>query len=191
LDDRLLRETLYDCCAVGETMTGWYVIRTKARQESLARQNLFQQGYEAYLPLFLETRQRRRNPIDIVVPLFPGYLFVYLDTASQSTGPIRSTLGVIGMLRFGDRMPRVPEPMIADLKRNTDPETGLVRPPQVCFEAGDKVRVATGPCAGLEGIYQAPAGADRARILIEFLGCQRTATLSNADIRPTGRCSTA
>lgn len=172
-------------------MTGWYVIRTKPLKESLAQQNLFQQGYETFLPLILETRKRRQKVIKLAAPLFPGYLFVSIDTAAQNTGPIRSTLGVIGMLRFGDRMPTVPEPVIANLKQNTDPATGLIRPPQVFFEAGDRVHVAAGPCAGLEGIYQAPAGADRARILIEFLGCQRTATLSNADIRPSGRCSTA
>jgi len=172
-------------------MTDWYVIRTKPLKESLAQQNLFQQGYETYLPLILETRKRRQKVISAAAPLFPGYLFISIDTASQNTGPIRSTLGVIGMLRFGDRMPAVPEPVIANLKQNTNPATGLIRPPQVCFEAGDQVRVATGPCAGLEGIYQEPAGADRARILLEFLGCQRIATLSNADIRLTGRCSAA
>ena len=180
-----------DRCAAGETMALWYVVRTKPRKEALAQQNLLQQGYEAYLPLILEARKRRQHVIKQIAPLFPGYLFLDIDTSSQTFEPIRSTLGVIGMLRFGDRMPTVPEAVIANLKRNTDPETGLIRPPRVCLEAGDKILVTTGPCAGLEGIYQAPVGADRARILLEFLGCQRTATLSSADIRPAGRCATA
>jgi transcriptional antiterminator RfaH len=170
-------------------MTRWYVVRTKPRKEALAQQNLLQQDYEVYLPLVLEARKRRQNVIKLVAPLFPGYVFIDIDTASQSTDPIRSTLGVIGMLRFGDRMPAVPDAVIADLKRNTDPETGLIRAPQACFEAGDKILVTTGAFAGFEGIYQAPTGADRARILLEFLGSQRIATLSNADIRPFGRCS--
>ena len=164
-------------------MTAWYVIRSKPRQEALAQENLQQQGYETFLPLILESRPRRQRTVRVVAPLFPSYLFAFIDTATQSIGPIRSTLGAMGLVRFGDRMPTVPEPVIAELQRNTDPETGLIRPPQPRFNAGDKVLVTSGPCAGLEGIYQAQTGADRVRILIEFLGCQRTATLSTADLR--------
>ena len=92
-------------------------------------------------------------------------MFIAIDTASQRTGPIRSTLGVIGMLRFADRMPAVCEEVIANLKRNTDPETGLIRPPQVCFEAGDKIVVATGPFVGLEGIYTGQLRVSRSECL--------------------------
>lgn len=170
-------------------MTNWNVVRTKPRQEALARDNLERQAYQTYLPLFLEQRRRRQRVVDVAVPLFPGYLFIQIDSSAQGLGPIRSTFGAIGIVRFGERVAVVPESVIRELKERTDPATGLIHPRQAGFSPGDKVVVANGPFAGLEGIYQAPSGVERARILIDFLGCRATATVSNASIRSAGaRC---
>jgi len=38
------------------------------------------------------------------------------------------------------------------------------------FESGDLVRIAHGPLAGLEGVYQGHDGETRAFVLVELLG---------------------
>ena len=165
-------------------MTDWYVVRTKPRQEALARDNLECQAFETYLPLILEKRRRRQRSVDVCAPLFAGYLFVNVEAGVQSIGPIRSTFGAIGIVRFGERLAVVPEQVIQSLKERTDPVTGLIRSPQARFNLGDKVVVTDGPFVGLEGIYQAPSGADRSRILIDFLGRYSTTTLASDALRP-------
>ena len=65
----------------------WYLVQTKRRDEAKANLNLTRQGYETYMPT-----------LDDEV-LFPGYIFV--NTESFST--INSTIGVIGLVRFGDQ----------------------------------------------------------------------------------------
>ena len=68
--------------------------------ERQALENLNRQGF-GHPPA---TDQARTPPPrrwqGTVEPLFPGYLFVQLDLGRQNTAPIRSTRGVIGMVRF-------------------------------------------------------------------------------------------
>lgn len=165
-------------------MRRWYVVRTKPHQELLAQKNLEHQGYHTYLPLCMEQRQRRQRFVKTVAPLFPGYLFSRIDTTVQTTAPIRSTFGTMGMLRFGDRIAVVPDLIIADLQDRTDRDTGLVCPRQAQFSRGDKVAVASGPFVGLEGIYQSQSGGDRVRILLNMLGRQTATILSRTELRP-------
>ena len=61
----------------------WYVVQTQVNGELKAAQNLMRQGFEVYLPCYLKRRRHARK-IDLVSkPLFPRYLFVAIDVATQ------------------------------------------------------------------------------------------------------------
>ena len=57
----------------------WYLLTTKPRQEYIAVENLERQGYQIFLPL-LQSRKRRGTEMRAVIePMFPRYLFIYLN----------------------------------------------------------------------------------------------------------------
>jgi transcriptional antiterminator RfaH len=86
-----------------------HAVRTKPRQKGVALENLTRQGYGDLLPMVPSVGRRRRRS---EAPLFPGYLFVGVKAAEQAYGPIRSTFGVVGLVRFGDYAPELPEAVI-------------------------------------------------------------------------------
>lgn len=149
----------------------WFAVRTKPRQEKLALENLQRQGFETYLPM-IELRKRRRNKwVDVVEPLFPSYAFVRVDPDQTNIAPIRSTLGVTGMVKFGTALTPIPDKVIGFLKKTED-AAGHHHSNKPLFQRGEKVEIMDGPFTGLEGVYQIEKGEDRAMILIELLGRQ-------------------
>jgi len=148
----------------------WYAVQTKPRQESVAALNLQRQGYNIYLPKIRVRKRRRQQWCKVVEPLFPRYLFIDVNTGEQSTAPVRSTLGVVGLVRFGTQLQAVPEQVISFLKQNEETDTGQRAADEWPHQPGDKVRVLEGPFAGLSGIYQMEKDEHRALLLIELLG---------------------
>lgn len=161
----------------------WYLVYTKPRQERVARTHLLRQGYEAYLPLIRELRRRQGRRLPIVGPMFPRYLFVRLDTRTDNWAPIRSTVGVVSLVRFGGEPARVPDDLIALLQEREDGEGLQILPPET-FRAGTRVRVTAGALAGYEGIFLASSGRQRVVILLDLLGRHTRAVVSRRDLEP-------
>lgn len=164
-------------------MEAWYAVHTKARQEQLALANLERQHFLGFLPLIRLPRHRRDAWVEVTEPLFPGYLFLRLDPRRDDTAPIRSTRGVIGMVRFGGTMRPVPQALIQGLREiQTDPE-GAIRREQL-FQAGGRVAIVSGPLAGLEAIFLASTGQQRVRLLLCLLGRETTITIPRDHLAP-------
>ena len=142
----------------------WYLLYSKAKQEKTALENLERQGYTAYLPM-LEQKKRSKNTMrDVVLPMFPRYLFVSLQQGVDDFAPIRSTIGIANMVRFAGCASVVPDSLITALQQQ---EAGAeVLEPE--FVAGDKVRIATGPFADYEAIFQSSNADARAIILLNI-----------------------
>ena len=101
-------------------MLAWYLLYSKPRQEGVAVENLKRQGYETYLPLIRTRRRRQGQYVSLVEPMFPRYLFIHLSDQTDNWGPIRSTLGVSALVRFGDLPAQVPDRLIDALKSRED-----------------------------------------------------------------------
>jgi len=155
----------------GSDDSGWYLVYSKPRQESLARANLERQGYQIYLPMCRYRRRRAGQPTETIEPLFPRYLFIRLNAKTDNWGPIRSTLGVSSLVRFGTEPAPVPETLIAFL-RSREGMDGFHSAAQPTLQAGDRVRVSIGPMEGYEGILVAKTGRERVLVLMDVLGKQ-------------------
>ena len=155
----------------------WYLVQSKPRNESRALENLVRQGYETYLPLMEVERLQRGKLLKKMEPLFPRYLFLHLEEGNDNWGPIRSTLGVAGLVRFGQAYAVVSdEVMDAVRERTQDIKKSL-------FESGDNVRVVSGPLLGLEGVFEIADGEQRSFVLLEFMQKQQRVSVSTADLR--------
>jgi transcriptional antiterminator RfaH len=108
---------------------------------------------------------------ECVAPLFPRYLFLQLREGRQALSPVRSSIGVAGIVRFGASYAIVSDQIMSDLRLREDPETGLHRlAKRPCLARGSPVHIATGPFEGLDGVFEREAGSDRVVVLLNLLG---------------------
>ena len=162
-------------------MKCWYLIHSKAQQEHLAKENLERQGYDIYLPLGLIRRRRHGRAYTQPGPMFPRYLFIRLAAGSDDWGPIRSTLGVSTLVRFGQVPARVPDQLVEVLKSKEDTHGIQVLAYNV-LKNGQKIRIAEGPFEGYEGLFEAKTGRDRVVILMKILEKQARLEIEQAKI---------
>jgi len=169
-----------------QAMFRWYLIHTKPCGEALAQENLERQGFETYLPrmAFTTRRQGRRS----VAPLFPRYLFLQLEEGRQALSPVRSSVGVSAVVRFGLRYAVVPDEIIEELRRRADPQTGLHHLAARALVPGEPVQVAAGALEGLSGVFERHAGPDRVVVLLRLLGREAAVHVATECVR-SGRAA--
>ncbi|MBX9845856.1 MAG: transcriptional activator RfaH [Xanthobacteraceae bacterium] len=153
-----------------ELIRHWYVVQTQPHAERKASAHLMRQGFEIYLPQYLKRRRHARKIETVPAPLFPRYLFVLLDLATQPWRPIRSTVGVSQMVCRGDT-PACVSPGVVEALKTREDNGGfikLVNP--VRFVRGDKIRVLDGVFSSLNGLYEEMSDAERVTVLLDLLG---------------------
>jgi len=148
----------------------WYVLKTRARAEHIAQLNLQRQGYRVYLPLFHKNRRQRGEWRQVTEPLFAGYLFVQLEIGVQNFSPIRSTKGVLNLVRFSELPEPMPDGAVETLITNLESSAETPRP---LFQPGARLQIVAGAFAGWEGICQAETPDERVLVLLNILGKQR------------------
>jgi transcriptional antiterminator RfaH len=160
----------------------WYLVHSKPQREEVAITHLERQGFEVFLPRMRVQARRRGRFVERVEPMFPRYLFTRLDVETQDWSPIRSTVGVSTLVRFGLQPAVVPEGFVEGLRSRTD-EYGVVTelaPPEL--EDGCPVRVTEGLLEGYQGIVQAGSGKERVEVLLDLVGKRASATLSPSQV---------
>ncbi|AUD78497.1 transcription/translation regulatory transformer protein RfaH [Kangiella profundi] len=159
---------------------GWYLVHSKPRQELRAEEHLKNQAINCVLPLIEIEKIIRGKRQFISEPLFPGYLFVELQTNGQDWSKIRSTRGVRDFVRFGGVPGRVPESVLEHLKilEIRDPAIETNAP-----KAGDKVVITDGPFKDLEGVFKISNGEERSIVLLTILGKATEMELENNKLR--------
>jgi len=147
----------------------WYLLYTKPRQEQRADENLKRQGYTTYLPLIAARKRKERRYVDVVEPMFSRYLFLNLDCENDNWGPIRSTIGVSGLVRFGHAPAKIPDALVEEIQAHADTD-GVYRKKQTSLKKGQRVRITDGVFAGYEAIFQATSSKERVLLLLDFAG---------------------
>ena len=158
-------------------MAYWACAQLVPNHERMALHFLEQvAGFEIYAPRIRAPRTARcQDPR----PLFPGYAFVLIVLQWHA---VKRTPGVVRLVAYGGVPARVPDSVIADLRRRE--RSGLVQLPELRrFRAGDRVRVAHGPLLGLEGLVAGIRAAERIEVLLGLLG-QARAVLPIAVVEP-------
>ncbi len=148
-------------------MKSWYLIQAKPKSEQIAKENLERQCYETYLPLILGRTKRRGKTIKSIQPMFPRYLFIHLSDQTDDWGPIRSTLGVSTLVRFGMKPAKVPENLINGLKE-TENSQGIHEFPSKTLSPGDKLLIVEGPFEGYEATLFSQKSDDRVIVLLKI-----------------------
>ena len=147
---------------------GWLVVMTKPKMEAKAKAHLTRQGFEVYLPLWIDLKHRQGGWQKVQVPMFPRYLFVRPSYAVQSIAPIRSTRGVSQLVRFGIEPAWASEGLIQEIQQLEEAQKASdqnLKP----FKKGDQVQVLDGP---FKGVTAEVFSCDQQRVilLLQVLG---------------------
>jgi transcriptional antiterminator RfaH len=153
-----------------DTAKRWYVVQTQPNSELKAAQNLINQGYDIYLPRYLRRRRHARKVDFMAKPLFPRYMFVAIDMATQRWRSIQSTFGVSRLVSNGDNPAVVPEQVVSALRAREDEKGFIQMNSRPAFASGDRVRVVEGAFMDSLGFFSEMADRDRVSILLDLLG---------------------
>lgn len=165
------------------SLKNWYVVQTKPRKEKLAEVNLQRQGFVTYCPHTVRPKRRRQHWQRITEPLFPRYLFVELNSGVDNFSPIRSTFGVIGLVCFGNQPAQISSVEIATIYHQERLFLWNARAvPNL--QMGDVVEIASGPFAGLKGVFEKTCSNERVMVLLNLLGRKNQVTVDIDDVVP-------
>jgi transcriptional antiterminator RfaH len=151
-------------------MERWFAVCCKPRQELVAQENLLRQGFQVYLPRIRLKRRRRGRWLDVIEVLFPRYIFIRIDPVKNSIAPVRSTRGVVGLVRFGAQPAVVADEVMNALIQREDSDTSLHQDNRPLFCVGEQIKIVEGPLAGIEGVFVQEDGEKRVIVLLEMLG---------------------
>lgn len=188
-----MSRAVYVVRTTGRTAQDWELdpktkverISTWPSGEDRARQNLERQGFDVWLPEFIDRRRVYHGRIrERIGPLIPGYLFVTLDLAVDRWRSIYGTLGVACMLGF---QPGHPEPVrdgsLEEIRRRalTDGRVELGDEAARAFTEREPLRVIGGGYAGFNALHQR-SGKRRARVLVIMFGREVPADIDLANL---------
>lgn len=142
----------------------WYAAYTLPRHEKAVAEQLSIRQVETYLPLYLSARRWAGRRALVQLPLFPGYVFVRIRADERVR--VLDHPGVLRLVTFNGRPAPLPDGEIDRLRvalelGNAEPFPFLV--------AGRRVRVRTGPLAGLEGTILRRKGRMRLVVSVETI----------------------
>jgi transcriptional antiterminator RfaH len=159
----------------------WYVVQTQVNAEARAAANLDRQGFAVYLPRYLKRRSHARKVDTVARPLFPRYLFVAIDLATQRWRAIQSTLGVSHLVCWSGQPASVEDAAINALKARED-EGGFIKlVRRSSFSPGDKVRIVEGAFIDNLALVEDVSDRERVAVLLDLLG-RKVRVLVGADL---------
>ncbi|MES2212655.1 MAG: transcription termination/antitermination NusG family protein [Pseudomonadota bacterium] len=169
------------CDCFPEASPFWYVAYTKPRQEAVAQAQLAQQNYRVYLPKLKTVKQPHDNHGVQFESLFPRYIFFQTSHAEQSIGPVRSTVGIANIVRFGDTPATMSHGSLLRIYRFEQHQHQSSAESLHPFQPGTRIRATSGPFMGLEGLVSR-CSKDRVMVLMQLLGKETLVTFSAKDL---------
>jgi transcriptional antiterminator RfaH len=150
----------------------WSVAQTESHRERTAQRFLEAGSFETYLPL-ISVKKR-------IVPLFPAYVFVRLGDTGWSR--VDNTIGVLQLLRSGEKPAKIPDPIIEAIRRRE--HNGIVKlPERPRWRCGDRIRIGRGLFSGQFGLFDGMSGRDRVCVLLNLFGRQTRSEIRITDLQ--------
>ncbi|MEZ5855417.1 MAG: transcription termination/antitermination NusG family protein [Hyphomicrobiaceae bacterium] len=150
-----------------EPPAAWVAVNTHPHKEHFALENLARQEFRTYCPMIRRRVRHARRSMDVLRPMFPGYVFAAVGMDRTEWRPLLSTFGVRSVLRCGDNVSIVPEGFIHALQAR-EIDGAIARPEQV-FHIGQVVTMASGPFDGLVATIVGMDTRDRVTVLLDLL----------------------
>jgi len=170
----------------------WYVVNTYSGHENKVKESLEKRietmGLQDNLFRIVvaeETQIEVKNgkSKEVVKNIFPGYLFAEMIMTDEAWYVVRNTSGVTGFIGSsggGAKPFPVDEKEMETILRRIGK---LDKKVEVDFTVGDRVKVLSGPLAGMEGpVEEMNDEAQKAVVTLIFLGRETPSELNYVDI---------
>jgi len=130
----------------------WYAVWTRSHFEQLVAEQLAWKGFRIFLPRMSVWSSRGGVRHVIQVPMFAGYLFVNEDIDKKKYIEVHKARGVVGILgERWDSLSPIASKEIEAVRQIV--EARLPIAPHPFLEAGQRVRIISGPLKDVEGFF--------------------------------------
>lgn len=158
----------------------WYAVCTFSNHEKRVGEQLRERAVEHFLPLYSSVRRWKDRRVQLQLPLFPGYLFVRL--ALRDRLRVLEIPSVARLVGFGGPPVALPDTEMDALRSSLTSQ--LRAEPHPYLATGRRIRVASGPLAGLEGMVVRKKKQLRFVISLDLIMRSVSVELDAADLRP-------
>lgn len=126
-------------------MKRWYCCYTRSRLEQLAEDHLIRQGFETFLPKFIDEQKRARDRKP--QPLFPRYLFTAFDVNESGWRRAAHTYGIVKILSVDPETPiPIDDRALEVVRQQTQPSTTQIEVGSIIIFRNGKFVDMTGIC---------------------------------------------
>jgi transcription antitermination factor NusG len=156
----------------------WYAAYTSANHEKRVTEQLKARSVQHFLPLYSSVRRWKDRKVKLELPLFAGYVFVKM--ALRDRLRVQQIPGVANLVSFGG-VPAALSAMEVDALRMSLSNRLRIEP-HPYLVAGRKVRLQSGPLAGLTGIVVRRKAGARFVISVDLIQRSLAVELDEADL---------
>ena len=158
----------------------WYAVFTVPQNEKSVVKHLDLREVESFLPTYETVRVwKNRQRMKIVLPLFPSYLFVHINSRERTK--VLQSPGVLHIVGNGRKQVPLPDAEIEFLR------SGLCRQriePYRELVVGEKVRIKGGVMRGVCGTLVRKGGGFRFVLTLELINQHAAVQVNAEDLEP-------
>ena len=165
----------------GEIEPLWFLAYTRPRLETVALQNLQQQGFDAYLPFYKRLKKSSAGMQAIFEPMFPRYVFFKTSLQAQSIAPVRSTRGVAQVVSFGHEIATLGSRTLEAIRQMEQERNAADVADLSALRPGHVVRFCNPALSGLKGLVKS-VSSRRVTVLLELMGRQQVVSVDHQQL---------
>jgi transcription antitermination factor NusG len=158
----------------------WYAVYTAPRHEKSVARQMDGTGVDHFLPLYRSVHRWKDRRMEVELPLFPGYVFVHV--AFENRLQVLRLSGVVHIVCFNGKPAPLPENEIEALRAGLS-RSGWVEP-HPYLKIGRRVRVRSGPMAGVIGILVRRKDKFRVVLSVDLIKQAVALEVDVADVEP-------
>ena len=166
-------------------MATWSAIHTKPACEFDVTFRVGLLGFENYCPLYRKQRHHNHRLEVVVKPLFPRYIFARFDRTKNDWTQIMREKGVCDVLRDAMGIPYfIRDNIMSALQSALEAPIAANDQPAI-MQPGDRVRLLSGPFAGLDGLFCGDAN-KRVSVMLALFGRPTKVSVDRAGVEAVG-----
>lgn len=165
--------------SVNQENNNWFAVYTRNKHERVVETLLTEMGIETFLPTREQMSQRKDRRKILQSPLFPGYIFTFIDLKSDYIN-VLNTKGVVTILGINGIPQSIPNHEIESLKLVLRSE--YKNDPYPYLQNGTKVIVTKGPLEGTIGEIISKSGRFKLKVSVELIKSSVILDINTCDV---------
>lgn len=158
----------------------WYAAYTSPHHEKFVAAQIRNQQIACFLPLYRSVRRWKDRRKELDLPLFPSYVFIHL--ALRDRLQVLRLPGLVHLVTFHGKPAPLPAAEIEMLQQSASHHDLLQ--PHPYLKVGKRVRVRSGPMAGVQGILSRRKDTFRVVLSVDLIMRSVALEVDLADIEP-------